>query len=544
VSTLCLLLLGLAARPRLITVAVRTVDSRPAVVLQADAALAAADVRRTDGEVTVVVDADPTTPGSVPGVVPPIEGVHVASTPSGARVSIRVPHTSGVVLLFGPPSPSAVSSPHPAVPPSSPAVGAAAVAAAAAAAAAPDDLAALYAQLRPPPQGPDEAPPQEEEERDDTPPDGIAIGRLILRPMVMGTYVNAESAFLDDPRPVRDRYFEIRPQVGAELPIGEGRLTATYQYRLRREGSFAVVDEPTHLLDARLDVPVGTRLIAWLAYHFAAGSLEATEVDPGGEYFFGLGPFDRHDLSAGLRLELVGPLTLDLYADRNTVEVEDEANFFDYQTSAVRAGLGYEITPSLRAVVSYTFDDAEAPEERPEIESRAHSVGLSLTGEPLPLITGQVTGGYRRQRAPEAAAGGQRYEGFFGSASLTKEFTPTTTLTLTGGHNTQLSAFEDNAFYVSSDVQAHTSLGLPADFAFQGGLGYHWNDYRTVASAIGQPREDRIFAWWVGLSRPLTSWSWVRADYRRERRRSNLGDFEAEYDGLTVQLGLRLYRTR
>ena len=42
----------------------------------------------------------------------------------------------------------------------------------------------------------------------------------------------------------------------------------------------------------------------------------------------------------------------------------------------------------------------------------------------------------------------------------------------------------------------------------------------------------------VGLSRSLSRRAWVRADYRRERRNSELDVFDVTTDALTVQVGI------
>ena len=99
-----------------------------------------------------------------------------------------------------------------------------------------------------------------------------------------------------------------------------------------------------------------------------------------------------------------------------------------------------------------------------------------------------------------------------------------------------MSAFEQNAFYVSSALQSTLLLPLPARFQFRGGLGYQWNDYRTVASAIGRPREDRILAWYVGLRRPVRQNLYLSGVYRKEDRNSNLDAFDTNATGFYLQL--------
>ncbi len=77
---------------------------------------------------------------------------------------------------------------------------------------------------------------------------------------------------------------------------------------------------------------------------------------------------------------------------------------------------------------------------------------------------------------------------------------------------------------------------MPAQFQLRGGLGYQWNDYRTVSSEIGRPREDRILGWYVGLRRPIVHGLYVSGAYRSEDRNSNVDTFDTDADGFYVQL--------
>jgi hypothetical protein len=59
-----------------------------------------------------------------------------------------------------------------------------------------------------------------------------------------------------------------------------------------------------------------------------------------------------------------------------------------------------------------------------------------------------------------------------------------------------------------------------------------------VASGLTEPRHDDIFGWSLGLGRPFTRWSYLRADYRHERRRSNLDAFQVTTHALVLQVGI------
>ena len=87
------------------------------------------------------------------------------------------------------------------------------------------------------------------------------------------------------------------------------------------------------------------------------------------------------------------------------------------------------------------------------------------------------------------------------------------------------------------------TLALAAKFEARGGLGYQWNDYRTIAPEIGAPREDRILGWFVGLRRPIARKLALSAAYRNEDRNSNVDDLDTEANGFYLTLEWDLFGT-
>jgi hypothetical protein len=200
------------------------------------------------------------------------------------------------------------------------------------------------------------------------------------------------------------------------------------------------------------------------------------------------------------------------------------------------------VRPTLTTFVGYTYNRTPPSRERPIIESTGHAAELRLLGEVLPLVEGEARLGYEWQEAPRAAPGGQRYRGLVASVKLTKSFAPDTRLELQGQRGTYASAFEGNAFYVANALQADLTAPAPFEVALHVGGGYHRNDYRTVALEIGRPRRDRLLGWSLGLGRPFTRWAYVRADYRKERRDSNVDAFDSRSRAFTVQVGIGAFR--
>jgi hypothetical protein len=115
-------------------------------------------------------------------------------------------------------------------------------------------------------------------------------------------------------------------------------------------------------------------------------------------------------------------------------------------------------------------------------------------------------------------------------------------LSLRLDRSTPLSAFEQNAFYVTTALEGTLALPLPLSVAMTSGAGYRWSDYRTVAAELGVPREDRIFSWFVGLRRSLSRRAHASVVYSRERRDSNLDGFSNVNEGLSLQLNVDVFQ--
>lgn len=363
---------------------------------------------------------------------------------------------------------------------------------------------------------------------------GARVGPFRLNASAAARYVDGDT-FLGL-TPTRDRYLEVAPKLSAEASLARGRFALEYDPVLRALATYDRVNDTTHTAGATVEVPLGGALTLHAGDRFASGTLETRLVDPGGEYFFGLGRFHRNDAEAGARVALTARLALELSGRAGRVRFVEPSTFFDHDTRAASAGLGFELTPGLRSRVDYVYDTIPRPDERPEAEAQAHSVNVSLDGDLRPLLSGQLSFGYRSQSNPRAGEGGRSYSGLTASGTLTQQLGRQSRVSLYLSRTTPASAFEANGFYVASSAQVAAQLPLPLSLELRGGLGWQSSSYRTAAVEIGAPRQDRLLDWSVGLRRPLPGRLAASASYRAERRRSNIGRFDVDSDGFVLQL--------
>jgi hypothetical protein len=394
----------------------------------------------------------------------------------------------------------------------------------------------LYAQLFPtgPPQTEAETVEPEAEPLEAT--QGVPLGPFRVRAGVDVRYNDGDTYVESLDERTRDRYLEVVPRVVAEAPVGDGRISLDYAPALRAFATYDQLNSNSHNLRAGFDAPLGPSVILGVNDTFVSGVLDTREADPGGEYFYDLGRFNRNTVDGTVSL-LVGPRTsLELSAAASNLNFQQESSFFSYDSRLASAGLSYELTPTLKTTLSYVYDEVPRPVDRPEAEARAHNANVTLTGDILPLLTGQLSLGYRNQTSPNAGEGGTSYSGFIMSGALTKQFTRRSDVTLFLNRSTPVSAYEDNAFYVFTSVQAAGRFPLPFELQLQGGVGYQWNEYRTVSPEIGAPREDEILSYYMGLRRAIVPQLFVSALYRSQNRWSNIDRFDVAPDGFVLQV--------
>lgn len=511
-----------AEQPATLRLAFETVEARPALRLSAGRELRGVVVRREAGELVISLPGV-TAPASLPEPQPPIDDLRFET--AEGRLELRLlgrpdlpfelRREGGQLLLVFGQRPADVAAGFP----------------------------ELYRSLFP--SGmfvePTESPPSPGTEPEGRASDGtLGWGPLSFRPAVLFSYVDGEST-VESLSPTRDRYWQVEPQFGLTLSgaLLGGRLKASYQPVLRFESKYDLVNRTSHLFDVGLEQPVGAPFTLRANVHHARGSLETREVDPGYEYFSDLGRFRRWRYGAGLRFETGGRFDLDLSGQVNQVAFDEQSGFFDFEDRGWTAELGYDLTPDVRAGLGYTREHvpgSSAP-DRPEAASNAQLLRLSLVGA-LASFDGDLSAGYERREQPLAGPGGQLFEGFVAAARLQRELRPATYLSLSGSRYTTLSAYAQNGFFLANQVEALLTAPGPLNVSLRGGLAWQWNDYRVVGPGLAEPRRDRLRGWTVGLGRPLSRWAYARVDYRKDRRDSNLDEFDIDTYSLIAQIGV------
>ncbi len=387
------------------------------------------------------------------------------------------------------------------------------------------------------------APGEEEEGFDRGPAEGIVLGPATLRPYVSASYVSADVLAFENPVPVHDRYLQLAPGVTASMPLFGGLLAAEYEPRLRFFSSIPQVSETSHFAGVRLELPVGSRAFVRLGHRFTSALLETTVVDPGREYFYNLARYTFQSSTVAGRVDLGARLSAEAEAGWQWARFDEKqpGGFFDYDSRAIRLGLGYDVGSDLRATVSYAFERTPPSPDRSLVESSAHSLVGALSGSLAPLTTASLTAGLRTQTNPLATGESASFTGVTLGGTLRRELGHSSSIELALVRAVEPSSYDTNAYYVTNSALVALSVPAPLETWARASVGFLRNGYPNDAPDLPEPRRDDIFGWTVGLGRQIGWRAWVRADYRRERRTSNVPGLDVTTDGFVVQLGVGLF---
>ena len=512
------LALVLGDPPEVTGVRVATLGTQTAVRVLTAGEVAAAEVTRQGDEIVVRLQVPAAEDLTTPAAQRPIEQIRVSREPAATVVCLKVPPEVAFETRRDPGATTIVFA-ETAAAPASPSI--------------PPDL---YARLfptgfsQPESTAPAAQPIQGSRE-------GLALGRVTVRPGVQASYVNADVTAVG-PQPVRDRYLQIAPAIGVFAPVADGQLALTYQPRMRFFSQIPGVNETAHLADASLEEPLGSRMRVRGAYGYTRATLETSFVDPGHEYFYNLGRYTLQTATVSATVDVAPRIFVEGQAGWWQSRFDREnAGFFGYDSRTARAGLGYDLGPELKAVLSYAYENVPSAPDRPIVEGTAQEVDGTLTGPLGPFMTGRAFVGYRTQTSPKAVGASHDWSGLVLGGSLKREIGHASSIDLQFNRTATVSAFESNAYYVTNSVYAMLNVPLPFESWGRVSGGWLRNDYPNPASAIGTPRRDDLLTWGLGLGRALGRRGSVSADYRREKRESNVPGYSVTTSGFIVQLG-------
>lgn len=208
--------------------------------------------------------------------------------------------------------------------------------------------------------------------------------------------------------------------------------------------------------------------------------------------------------------------------------------------------VGYKVQPKTkvyasyhRGVIHYTVN-RQLPEQ--DKNNKSHSVGLGVSGQLAPKVTGQVEGGMIYRKYDEAPIGGATTE--------TRNVTVATNLLYKPSQNTDVvfaasrrleeSIDASSRFYISHNVSLDVKHKFP--YKFSAGANVAWGldkypDAQTVAGGATGSRRDDIYQGGAWIEYDIQQWLSTGLSYVYRERNST---FTGEFNYLDMQTAWNL----
>jgi hypothetical protein len=367
---------------------------------------------------------------------------------------------------------------------------------------------------------------------------GIRLGRFLFQPLVDATYVWGDNLLLQSQEPLKDSALLLRGRAAFDLLDSEQSLQIVYDVTYRKFKEFELIQDVSHFVNLEAGLVLSPRMQLDLGNHFARGSFESHEIDPGRELFFSVDPFFRNDSRAVLRYDFSERLGLKVLGSYNHLQFVHggSASFYDYDTVTAGASFLYQVSALTSLFGEYRRAVTPEPLNRPEAGSIANSFFFGITGEITPVLVGTAQAGYQLQEfGPELER--TRYRGLVAEVSLTRSFSEVSQLTVKGGRTTFLSNFANNGFYLSNYLEGKLTLPLAYRLRFLGEAALLDNSYPWDIPVDRPQRDDRAWSASAGLVYFFSPLFYLRGDYRHERRTSTLEDFRYLSHAFQVLVG-------
>ena len=375
------------------------------------------------------------------------------------------------------------------------------------------------------------------------PTDGWLLGRFLFRPFVEGSWIRGDNLTLQTDESFEDTAIYARAVAAFDLLDSDNSLHFNYELRYRKFNKFQLLRENfSHGVNVGTGVTLSSTMKFKAENHFFRGSFETIEFDPGQEVFFNVEPFNRNRTIVGLEKDMSERLSVAVTGTYDFVRFQGEKiAFFSYDTMAVRANFRYRLSPVKSVFGEYVRANTPEPTGRPEAKRTGNAFLAGIQGELTPLLLGTIRVGYSAQDFGTDEANALDFRGLVASVSLTRYFTEAAALTIEGGRQTNLSNFENNNYCKSDFLNLQFTGPMRRNLQLIAGAYLVDNLYPLEASELPERRNDTVLAGWVGAAYFFSQQTYFRADYRHERRRSNLDEFQYTNNVIRLVFGIGFF---
>jgi len=316
---------------------------------------------------------------------------------------------------------------------------------------------------------------------------GISAGRLLLYPSITldsiyNDNVLYQSAEIPGTELVSSGELVLAPKIMVDLPLSRSRLRFAYspQYRDYSSDQFVQSEHFSHFFDLEASVRVGDALTLALREHYARGTQEVQQFDPGGEVRFGLVPFSLSEPSAEISLAFGGRHRFAVMPRLSTLKFDDriEAGFYDYLRRGLTGRYSYRLDDMTEVYGAYAREHTDQDRETSffgEVDVDTRYAGAGLQRSFAGAVVASASAGYETQ-AYEGGAG-QDFAGLVYDVNLAWTASDVYRFELNARRQPYQSFFVNNNYYLSHGLRLRMAQQIGRSAFWQVGVGLQQNRY-------------------------------------------------------------------
>lgn len=368
---------------------------------------------------------------------------------------------------------------------------------------------------------------------------GYKVGPGSFRPFVQFMYEHDSNFFGRNSNPISVDTYVLSPILEYEIPGKTRDFRISYNPVFRWYRNFNDPSHVSHFLNFDSRVEASDRLQFALRDHFARGTIESQEFDPGNELNFSSEPYIRNDVGAQVSFDVSEKNRLIGDVDFNRVVFDNRNNstFFNFDTYSYSLGWLRDQWATANFFLRYTYTkNLTSGFNAAGRSGTSNDYDFGINKEFTDRTSGNFTLGYRTTSYDNLT--GSNFRSWTARASLTKELNDRDTFDVAAVRTSSQSAFGSglfaNSFFVENGFEAqyhragdHIQLTL--------GGAYQRDSYPqfslltstlpdgSIVNILGPRRLDNIYTANADVGWVLSNKMVVDFGYTFEDRLSNLG---------------------
>jgi hypothetical protein len=353
--------------------------------------------------------------------------------------------------------------------------------------------------------------------------EALPLGPFLFSPALELTWEHRDNIFFDPVDPVDDNVYVARARLMLELPIYESYVRFSYTPQYRDYEEYSLEEKWSHFVDLSTVLESSSGLVFQAKYRYVDAALETSEVDPGGELFYGDQRFFKHYAKVGVDywftnrdgISIEGDFT-DLWYDQ-----PERSLFYDYTRTSAGVGWLHQLTALLVTDLKVRRIEFEPDNTVAYRRSEADEITVGFRGQWGPITSSEIRVGWR-ETSYDLEPGDPEISDYSGPVILGHvgwELAHGATLKLDLLRSDFPSNYGPNAYYTATGGGVTYNLNRGRLFG-QARLRMQNNDYELPDPATGRERSDDIKTLSLGLGYRFTDLFSLHGSYLYENRES------------------------